>query len=248
MAFYFVSDTHIGLTLNGVTVDSEKRLIEWLDEISADADAIFLLGDIFDFWFEYKRVVPKGHVRLLGKLAELTDKGVKIHFFPGNHDMWVSGYFEQECGVKIHARGEYTELAGYRVYLGHGDGLGRCGLSVTLMQRVFRSRTARKLFSALVHPNLAMKFGNWWSRSNRLKHKEAYVFRGEDEGMVQFARSFMGQHPVDYFIFGHLHCPTVYPLGDDTTLYVLGDWISPQNPVYGVLDAGGFRLEAFPKG
>lgn len=245
MAYYFVSDTHVGLSLDGVSTGSEARLISWLEEVSRDAEAIFLVGDIFDFWFEYKRVVPKGYVRLLGKLAELTDRGVEIHFFTGNHDMWVRDYFQNECGLIVHTQGQYMELCGKRVYVGHGDGLGNCGVHVSAMQKMFHSNTLRKLFSSLVHPDAALKFGQGWSHSNRVRKNVRHQFRQEDEGVVQFAREYLKTREVDYFVFGHLHCPTEYKLTDESTLFVLGEWIVDENPVYGMLTPLGFSLESY---
>jgi UDP-2,3-diacylglucosamine hydrolase len=246
MTYYFAADIHAGLSLNDRVADGESRLVEWLDAVGADARAIFLLGDIFDFWFEYRHLVPKGFVRLLGKLAELTGRGVEIHFFPGNHDQWIGDHFERECGMIVHREALYTRLAGRRVYLAHGDTLGNMGLRERAMHAVFHSRTARRLFSTLVHPDLAMRLGSGWSRHSRKKHLASpYAFRGEKEGVVRFARGFMEEHPVDAFVFGHLHTPIAYPLSGSTTLYVLGDWITTAHPVYGRLDEAGFSLLSF---
>ena len=247
MAYYFASDTHIGLTLDGRPVESERRLMAWLEKIEKDADAVFLLGDIFDFWYEYKRVVPKGFVRLLGRLAEMTDRGMQIHFFPGNHDMWIRDYFERECGLIVHREGLSTELYGKRIYMAHGDAVGYGGAKVASMQRVFRSRTARRLFSALVHPDAALKFGQGWSQGSRARKNIAHAFRGEEEGVVKFAREYLAAEDpdVDYFVFGHLHCPAEYPLTERSTLYVLGEWTSDGYPVYGMLTPQGFSLEKF---
>jgi UDP-2,3-diacylglucosamine hydrolase len=246
MVYYFAADVHAGLSLDERSAGSESRLVEWLDAVGADARAIFLLGDIFDFWFEYRRLVPKGFVRLLGKLAELTGRGVEIHFFPGNHDLWIGDHFERECGMIVHRQALCTTLAGRRIYLAHGDGLGSMKLRERAIHALFHSRTVRKLFSTFVHPGLAMRLGSDWSRHSRKKHLASpYVFHGEKEGIVRFARGYLADHPLDAFVFGHLHTPIAYPLSESTTLYVLGDWISTPHPVYGRLDGAGFSLLPF---
>lgn len=246
MACYFAADVHAGLSIDELSAAGESRLVAWLDAVADDAEAIFLLGDIFDFWFEYRRVVPKGFVRLLGKLAELTGRGVEVHFFPGNHDQWIGDYFERECGLIVHREALCTTLYGRNIYMAHGDGLGGTGRAEGAMRAVLRSPVARRLFSTFVAPSAAMRLGRGWSRRSRLGHRRTpHVFRGEDEGMVRFARDFMARHSVDLFVFGHLHTPTAYPLSAGTTLYVLGDWISTPRPVYGRLDEAGFSLLPF---
>lgn len=246
MAYYFAADVHAGLSLDDTSASSERRLVEWLEAVGADAQAIFLLGDIFDFWFEYRRVIPKGAVRLLGKLAELTDRGVEIHFFTGNHDLWIGDYFERECGLIVHTEGLYTTLAGRRVYMAHGDVQERAGFRKRVIRTLFRSAAVRRIFSVLVHPDRAIRFGRNWSRHSRKKHLNSpYIFRNEEEGIVRFARRFLEEHPVDAFVFGHLHTPLAYPLSERTTLYVLGDWITTRQPVYGRLDETGFLLSVF---
>lgn len=245
MSYYFASDIHLGIDYGDPAV-IEKRFISWLDFVSRDADGIFLVGDIFDFWYEYKRVIPKGFARVFGKLSELTGRGIPIHFFPGNHDMWIRDYFEKELGLTVHFAGEYMELAGKRLYIDHGDNVGFTPASVTVMNRIFRSKTARKLFSALVHPNLSLKFGQWWSRGSRKKKCIAHAFREENESVVKFARQYLNSgNSVDYFVFGHLHCPAEYKLTETSTLFVLGEWIVAEEPVYGVLSPDGFQLKKF---
>ncbi len=245
MAYYFAADVHAGLSLDDISAASEGRFVEWLDTIGSDAQAIFLLGDIFDFWFEYRRLVPKGAVRLLGKLAELTGRGVEIHFFTGNHDLWIGDYFERECGLIVHTEGLYTTLAGRRIYMGHGDRQDK-GFQKEIIHTLFRSRVARGLLSTFIPPDWVIRFGRSWSRHSRRKHLRApYTFRNEEEGMVRFARRFMGEHPVDAIVFGHLHIPLAYPLSDRTTLYILGDWITAPQAVYGKLDETGMSLLRF---
>ena len=169
--YYFASDIHLGAGGPAAARAVEKRFVAWLDEVSREADAVFILGDLFDFWFEYKRVVPKGFVRVLGKLCELTDRGIRVVFMTGNHDMWVRDYFEAECGVEVYTSPRIMELAGKRVFLAHGDNMKIDHLPVLrFMNAVFRSKTIRFLFSWLVHPDWAMRFGQWWSGKSRKSH------------------------------------------------------------------------------
>ena len=216
----------------------EKLLVRWLEEIAADAEAIFLVGDVFDFWFEYKWVVPKGFTRLLGKLSELTDRGVAIHFFTGNHDMWVYDYLNRECGVVLHTGPEVFELAGRRVLVAHGDNMGgeRSWLE-KLMVWTFHSRSLRSIFSALVHPDLAMRFGHWWSGKSRKAKNISHSFRGEEEWLVRWARNRLQSERIDYFVFGHIHCAENYDLGGGSRVLFLGEWI--EYPSYAVLDREG---------
>ena len=242
MAYYFVSDVHAGLAVDGKPAESGERFAAWLDAVAADAEAIFLLGDIFDFWFEYKRAVPAGFDSLLDRFRMLTARGIKIHFFPGNHDMWTLDYLAHECGLIVHTEGLYTTLCGRHVYLEHGDRQSIGGIGERLMQKLFRSPIARRLARALVPAPAMLRFGTRWSRANRTRHTRPHTFRAENEGMVRFARHYLQTHAVDIFVFGHLHVPAAYPLSDRTILYVLGDWISTPHPVYGRLDADGFSL------
>ena len=215
--YYFASDMHLGNSAGGDSRRRERMLVEWLDKAAADAEAIFLVGDVFDFWFEYKKVVPKGFVRVLGKLAELTDRGVEIHFFPGNHDMWDAGYLEAECGLIVHKGVAIMELNGKRIFMAHGDNLGAgrsCG--ERFLSAFFRNNPAKWVFERVVHPDLALMLGHWWSHGSRKSHGAGYEFWGEREPLVRFARDFASrnpQTPVDYFVFGHLHHFLRYDLG-----------------------------------
>ena len=202
--------------------------------MSADAEAIFLVGDVFDFWYEYRRVVPKGFTRLLGKLSELTDRGVAVHFFPGNHDLWAFDYLQTECGGVLHrADYEILALAGKR---------GRGG---RLLSRVFRSRAIQWVFSTFVHPNAAMRFGHWWSGSNRKAKPIRHAFRGAEEPIVRFASDFLKEHPgIDLFVCGHIHCAEIVPLAGGSRIAFLGEWID--RPTYGKLDQNGFTLNSYP--
>lgn len=239
--YYFAADIHLGMDGKMPSGERERLFVKWLDKVSADADAIFLVGDVFDFWFEYKKVVPKGFVRLLGKLAELTDRGVKIHFFTGNHDMWTYGYLRDECGLTVHYKAEVFELGGKKFFIAHGDNMYiKKPFMEKIMHAAFRSRFTIKAFSALVHPNLAMRFGQWWSAKSRKSHSRTHVFRGEEEYLIEYARAYQScvrTVSVDYFIFGHIHCPQIYDMGEGHKAVFLGEWL--YNPVYAVMDNDG---------
>ena len=246
--YYFASDIHLGAGDPATARRTERRFVAWLDAAGRDAEAIFLLGDIFDFWFEYRRVVPKGFVRTLGKLAELTDRGVRVVFFTGNHDMWVGDYLARECGVEIHTAPQEVTLAGQRLFLAHGDNMRIEGQpALRLLNTVFRSRTLRRLFAWGVHPDLAMKFGRWWSGKSRKRHNDADRRAAETgcgggfdasltEPLIDYARDYARTHAVDHFLFGHMHFARDYREGALHTVH-LGCW--EKNPSYAVLDDGG---------
>lgn len=238
--YYFASDMHFGMeTAHGSSRERERLFIRWLGEVSADAKAIFLVGDVFDFWFEYKRVIPKGFSRLLGKLSELTDRGIEIHFFPGNHDMWAYDYLSEECGLVLHHEPCLFELSGKKVFVGHGDNMYtyRPPLLEHWMQCLFRSPSIRRMFAATVHPDSALRFGQWWSGKSRKARSITHTFTGEEEYLVKYARKFMKDNDADYFVFGHLHCAENYDMGDGKRMVILGEWIT--NPSYAVLNDDG---------
>lgn len=245
---YFASDIHLGAGSEEAARATERLFVRWLDEAARDAEAIFLVGDIFDFWFEYKRVVPKGFVRTLGKLAELTDRGIRVVFFTGNHDMWVTDYLTRECGVEICTAPQLMTLAGRRIFIAHGDNMRIDGQPMLkLLNRIFRSRTLRVLFSWGLHPDLALKFGHWWSGKSRKSHNAADRRAAETgkgggfdasltEPLIDYARDYARSHEVDHFVFGHMHYARDYREG---ALHVvnLGCW--EKNPAYAVLDDAG---------
>jgi len=228
---------HLGA--GDVSRERERLLVQWLDGASADAKALFFVGDVFDFWFEYKRVVPKGFVRLFGKLAELADRGIELHFFPGNHDMWGGDYFRGEVGAVVHEKPSLFTLNGRNLFIGHGHDLERKkGWYERSMRWAFHLPAARRAFAKLVHPDSAMRFGAWWSGKSREAKKYAHVFRGEEESLIRFARSYEREHPeVDYFVFGHVHCMEDYDLGNGRRAIFLGEWM--ENPACAVLDEEG---------
>ena len=219
---YFVSDVHLGLQVAD-PAGREARFVDFLRGLPEDTGALYLLGDIWDFWYEYRDVVPKGYVRVFAALQDLMDRGVKVYFFQGNHDVWTYSYFE-ELGMIRLTQPAVVEIAGKKFCLGHGDGLGPTPLGYRLLRSIFHNRILQVLFSML-HPWLAFRFGNGWSKENRLARKEEYVFKGEDEPLYQFAADFAKTHEVDHFIFGHYHVAVSMTLPSGATFNILKDWI-----------------------
>lgn len=233
----FASDVHLGAGDEASARARERCFVAWLDRMGREAEAIVLAGDLFDFWFEYRRVVPQGFVRVLGKLAELTDRGVRVLFFPGNHDMWVGDYLARECGVEIHRRPEVLDLMGRRVFVAHGDNMQIEGQPLLrLMNGCFRSRLLRWLFSWGVHPDLAVRFGRWWSGRSRKAHGAAPTDPAPTDPLIRYARAYAAGHPVDHFLFGHMHVPRDYREAGLHTVH-LGCW--DERPTYAVLDRAG---------
>lgn len=235
--YYFVSDVHLGAGSPAAAREVERRFLAWLDEVSDDADAVFILGDLFDFWFEYKRVIPKGFTRVLGRLATLTDRGVRVVFLPGNHDMWIGDYFSKECGMEIYTSPQVMQIGGKRVFLAHGDNLKIDHLPLLrFLNAIFRSQTLRFLFSWFVHPDWAMRFGQWWSGKSRKSHLVSEFGPHITDPLVEYAREYTASEQPDYFIFGHMHQPRDYSDGLLRVL-CLGEWVN--NPVYAVMDGEG---------
>ena len=232
---YFVSDIHLGSGSVAEQRRVERLFLDFLTKIEGDAESLYLVGDIFDFWFEYKRVVPKGFVRVLGRLAELSDKGVKIVMLTGNHDMWVGDYLTKECGITLYTKPQTIIVADKTLFVAHGDNMNIKGQPVLrVMNAMFRSKCLRKIASWLIHPDCFMRFGQWWSGKSRKSHNTDY---GSEvlEHLVDYAVKYGSQHEVDYFVFGHLH----YAADIKTTERILfmGDWHS--QPSYVVLDNNG---------
>ena len=241
---YFSSDNHLGAPTPEASLPREKVFVKWLDTIKDDAAAVFLLGDLFDFWFEYKQVVPKGFVRVLGKLAELSDSGIPIYFFVGNHDLWMNGYFEKELNIPVFHRPQEFTLNNKLFLIGHGDGLGPGDTGYKRMKKVFTNPFCKWLFRWL-HPDLGVKLAHYLSVKNKLISGEEDVkFLGEDqEWLVQYAKRKLQTQHYDYFIFGHRHFPMEIKVGENSTYFNLGDWIT--HFTYGVFDGERFGLEKF---
>lgn len=225
---YFASDFHLGAPDSQESLKRELRIIKWLESIESTAEEIFLVGDIFDFWFEYKKVIPKGFVRFQGKIAELTDRGIPIHFFTGNHDMWMFDYFESELGVQIHRKPVVREWRGKKFLIAHGDGLGPGDKGYKFIKKVFASKVCQWLFARL-HPNFGVGMAEFWSRMSRNSSgDEKAGFLGEEkEWLIHYARQkLLGEH-FDYFIMGHRHFPIEFELqkNSNSFYYNLGDWL-----------------------
>ena len=203
---YFASDIHLGSGDKKAQRATEQRFVEWLKSIEPTAEVLFLVGDIFDFWFEYRRTVPKGFVRTLAQLANMTDKGIRIVMLTGNHDMWVGKYLTEECGVELYTTPQSFTFEGKRLYISHGDNTNIKGQPMLrLMNTFFRSKTLRFIASWLIHPDLFLKVGQWWSGSSRKAHKEQTDLKYLDP-LIEFAAEYKEQN-IDHFIFGHIHIP-----------------------------------------
>ena len=229
MRTYFVSDVHLGLQVAD-PAGRERRFADFLSGLPDDTEAVYLLGDIWDFWYEYRDVVPKGYIRVFSAIQSLLDRGVKVYFFEGNHDIWTYSYFEELGMVKL-TQPALVEIAGKKFCLGHGDGLGPVPSGYRFLQAVFRSRVTQFLFS-LLHPWLAFRLGNGWSRNSRLSHDQEYDFKGKEEALYKFAESYSKEHDVDYFIFGHYHADVHMTLDSGAELFVLKDWMHSSPYLY----------------
>jgi UDP-2,3-diacylglucosamine hydrolase len=242
---FFVSDFHLGAPSYIESRKREQLIVRWLDEVVApQAHYLFLLGDLFDFWFEYRRAVPKGFVRFLGKLAEINDKGVKLWFFPGNHDMWVDDYFSVELGMRIHRRPLSLQIAGKRFYIAHGDGLGPGDKTYKKLKKVFESRWGRWIFRQ-IHPDTGIALACYFSSRSRAQHAaDDKHFLGEDEWLWQYAQEIDKHSPHDYYLFGHRHLPLDLPVGDRGARYVnTGEWLSDYT--FAVFDGESLSLETY---
>ena len=237
---YFASDFHLGAHPRSTTSERESRIVRWLDTIKSDAAELYLMGDIFDFWFEYATVVPKGYIRFLGKLAELADLGIKITLFKGNHDMWMFGYLKNELGAEIIDNELVIERGGKTFYLHHGDGLGPGDSTYKVLKKIFRSRFCQWLFARL-HPNLGIGIAQRWSAHSRITSGGEETFQGADnEWLVVYAKSVLEKQHYDYFIFGHRHLPLEIDLPKGSKYINLGEWINYNT--YAVFDGTQLTL------
>lgn len=242
---YFASDFHLGSPDDAQSRLREKLIVKWLHEIKKDAEELYLMGDVFDFWFEYKTVVPRGYVRLLGKLAELSDAGIKIHYFTGNHDMWVFDYLPKEIGVTLYREPVQREINGKKFFLGHGDGLGPGDKGYKFIKKVFTNKLSQWLFARL-HPNLGIGMANYWSRKSRIATQlEEEKFLGDDkEWLVMFSKEILAKEHFDYLIFGHRHLPLDIRINNSRYIN-LGDWFRHNS--YAVFDGADLELRYFEK-
>ena len=243
---YFASDFHLGSPDYESSLKREKKIIRWIESIEHDAEEIFLLGDVFDFWFEYKRAIPKGCVRLQGKIANLTDKGIKVHWFLGNHDMWIFDYIPKELGVELHQSEIERTFNGVTFYIGHGDGLGPGDHGYKFIKKIFRAKLSQWLFARL-HPNFGIGMANFWSRSSRKKTgNEDAKFYGEDKEMlIQYCKKKVTEKPYNYFVFGHRHFPMEIDINANSKYINTGDWITYFT--YAVFDGKNMELKTFER-
>lgn len=243
---YFASDQHFGIPDRKSSRVREERFTKWLDEIKEDAGAVFLLGDLFDFWFEYKKVVPRGFVRVLGKIAELRDQGIPMYFFVGNHDLWMNDYFSTELGIPVYFSPKEFEFNGKTFLIGHGDGLGPGDKGYKRMKRVFSHPFSRWLYRWL-HPDLGVRLAQYLSTKNKLiSGQEDIQFLGEEnEWLAQYAKRKLREKHYDYFLFGHRHLPMEIEVGPNSRYINTGDWIT--HFTYAVFDGSELRLLQYGK-
>jgi UDP-2,3-diacylglucosamine hydrolase len=222
---YFASDFHLGLPTGSPPLEREKKVVSWLESVAPDAKEIYLLGDIFDFWWEYKKVVPRGFTRFLGTVSNITDSGIPVHFFTGNHDMWVGDYLSEECGMIIHKSPLTVIFDNKKFHLAHGEGLGTESKGYKILLSIFRNKPLQAMYSSL-HPSIGMGIGHKWSLSSRLGKGITKEFLGEDkEDLIRYAKSILENDNIDYFIFGHRHLAMTYNIRPDSQIVFLGDWI-----------------------
>jgi UDP-2,3-diacylglucosamine hydrolase len=245
---YFASDFHLGIPDHEKSLVREKMLVSWLDQVKEDAGEIFLMGDVFDFWFEYKTVVPKGYIRLFGKLAELTDQGIPVHLFTGNHDIWAFEYLRREINIQLHRHPETIVMMGKTFYLAHGDGLGPGDNGYKFLKKVFSNRFNQFLFRWL-HPDIGAKMGLYFSGKSRLanmikENKPEHLNRIEDEMLYKYVSGLIGNGlKVDYFVFGHRHRPVDVEFNQNCHMVILGDWLT--HFTYAEFDGHHLNLKYF---
>lgn len=223
---YFASDFHLGVPDAASSLAREKKIVQWLDTIKTDAQALFLVGDIFDFWFEYRHAIPKGFIRLQGKLAELTDSGLPVYFFTGNHDMWMFDYFTQELNIPVIRQPVSIQVNDKKLYIGHGDGLGPKDYVYKVLKKVFANKLSQWLF-ARVHPNLGIGLANYWSRQSRISHTQSEeVYKPGEEWLVFYCTEMEQRQHHDFYIFGHRHLPLDVEINPGSRYINLGEWVN----------------------
>jgi len=241
---YFASDFHLGAPSAEASLEREKQIVAWLERIRHDAQGIYLLGDIFDFWFEYRHAIPKGFIRLQGKLAELRDAGIMVAFFTGNHDMWMFNYFPTELGIPVYREPLELLVGNQRLVIGHGDGLGPGEPGYKILKKFFNSAICQWLF-ARIHPNLGMRIANYWSRQSRIGNmKREEQFKGEEnEYLFIWCKEQEQQQHRDYYIFGHRHLVLDMPVSTSSRYLNLGEWV--HHTTYCVYDGSKAALKTF---
>ncbi len=239
---YFISDCHFGVPSKEKSLQREKFFIDWLEEVKADAQEIYIMGDLFEFWYEYKTVIQKGYVRLFGKLAEITDAGIQLYFFRGNHDVWAFDYLADEFNIKIYPDTLIKELNGKKFFLGHGDGLGKGDNGYKFIKKVFRNKINQWLFRWL-HPDIGTRMGLFWSNRSRIAHENHGIEKVNEAGIERLSgfcnETLKQEADIDYFIFGHIHKPAIVELNGNAQYFSIGDWIK----YYSYLEFDGEKLE-----
>lgn len=223
---FFASDFHLGVPDYGSSLERERRIVKWLDTIKHEAHTIYLLGDIFDFWFEYKYTIPKGFIRFQGKLAELTDAGIPVVFFTGNHDMWMFDYFPRNFGIPVYRKPETLKVGNQTLLIGHGDGLGPGDHTYKFLKKFFDSGICQWLFARL-HPNFGIWIATVWSKNSRISNqKTEEKFEGEQgEFLWNYCSEIQRQKHYDFYVFGHRHLPLELKIGDNSRYINLGEWV-----------------------
>lgn len=242
---YFASDFHLGLAAfnRQEEIKREKKVVRWLSSIEKDAEAIFLVGDIYDFWFEYNQVVPKGYVRFLGKIANLVDNGIPIYFFTGNHDLWMFQYSKEELGVEVIKKPMEVRINKRSFLIGHGDGLGPGDNFYKFLKKIFTNRFVQWMFKWL-HPDVGMALARSWSSSSRIRKSGSdKEFLGDEEFLVQFCKKVEENKHHDYYIFGHRHFPIGVEINEKSTYFNLGEWVF--KCTFGEFDGESFKLKTF---
>lgn len=241
---YFVSDSHLGIPDKKSSVHCERLLVKWLDEVKSDAAAIYILGDLFDFWFEYRTVVPKGYTRLLGKIAEITDSGISVHFFKGNHDIWDFGYFTNELGMNVYDGSVETAINGKTFFIAHGDGLGPGDKGYKFIKRVFSNKINQRLF-AMLHPSLGARLAGFFSKKSRKKNApKGLNYSGpENERLYRFCQQKLKEKHFDFFVMGHRHIPLDLDLENGSRYISVGGWVN--NFSYAVFDGKNVELRKY---
>lgn len=241
---FFASDFHLGAPDEKSSKEREDKIIRWLGEIESEAKAIFLVGDIFDFWFEYEKVVPKGFIRFLGKIAELRRKNIPIFFFTGNHDLWMHDYFTQELNIPVYHHPIELTIENKKILVGHGDGLGPGDRQYKILKKIFTNPFCQWLFKWL-HPDIGMRLAHKWSLKSRITNlkKKEHEFKGDNEWLWAYCQQVEKNTHFDYYVFGHRHLPLDLPVGKNSRYYNLGEWVNQYT--YGVFDGEKFEIKTF---
>jgi len=241
---FFASDFHLGLNAGAPPLDRERKVVRWLTEAAREAAEIYLMGDIFDFWWEYRLVVPKGFTRFLGTLSAITDSGIPVHFFTGNHDMWIGNYLSEECGMTLHTAPVTTSFNGKIFHLAHGEGLGSRNSGFKILLKIFRNKPLRKIYSAF-HPSMGVAIGHKWSLNSRLGKGITTDYTGEEkEDLIRYSRGILEKEKIDYFIYGHRHLAMTIKTMEGAEVIFLGDWINSSS--YAEWDGSNLTLRMVP--